>query len=339
MAIIQSVPSAKAVFPRLALLLGATVLAFLFHLGIGGSSLVGPLEIIKELLRGDLGDSAANTIVWRLRLPRALATVAAGAILGGVGAAFQAFFRNPLAEPYIVGVSSGAGIGGTIAFILGLSGWLFGLGSLVLAAIGGLLSLGLVLTLSRRGGLISATTLLIAGVVVSAMLGALMTNLLLLAGEDTNQVLRWLMGSVANVMWPEVGVIWVATVVGLFVLQSQTRSLNALAVSEFSSERMGVDVKKLRFGTLFTGTVMTSVAVGAAGIIGFLGLAAPHVARRVFGPDLRVTLLASAVTGAGLLLIADIIAQTIRPGTELPVGAVTAVLGAPVLLMLLKKRG
>ena len=296
-------------------------------------------DVVPNLLKGNVHSDSANIIVWEVRLPRMLAALLAGAILGAVGAAFQAYFRNALAEPYVIGVSSGAGFGGTVAVVLGLSQSLETLGVVLLAFLGGLLSLWLVIALARRRGGVQVHTLLLAGVVVSAMLSALMTTVLILGGYDTGRVLKWLLGSLAPVFAERLWAMALVLVVGSALLQSQTRRLNAHSVSEFTSERLGVDPKRLRAIVLLSGTAMVSVAVGAVGIIGFLGLLAPHIARRLVGIDLRWSLAASAMVGSVLLLFADLVAQNLHPQVELPVGAVTALLGAPALLWLLKKEG
>jgi iron complex transport system permease protein len=166
-----------------------------------------------------------------------------------------------------------------------------------------------------------------------------MTTLLLLGGFDTNRVLLWLLGSLSNVATARLWAMFAVLVGGLVVLQTQTRALNAFSVSDFTSERLGVDPRKLRRTVLLAGTAMVAVAVGAVGVIGFLGLMAPHIARRVVGIDLRYSLVASALTGSLLLLLADLVAQNLHGNIELPVGAVTALVGAPALLWLLKKQG
>lgn len=305
----------------------------------GGSEQVTIADVVPQLLKGDTGESAANIIVWKVRVPRTFGALLAGAILGCVGAAFQAFFRNPLAEPYIVGVASGAGLGGTVAVVLGISQALMSLGTIVLAFVGGLLSLWLVMSISRRHGGVQVNTLLIAGVVTSAMLSALMTTVLMLGGQDTNRILKWLLGSLGNLSTERLWAMGVVLVAGLFCLRSQSRHLNAFSVSEFTSERLGIDPKRLRLMVLVPGTAMVAVAVGAVGIIGFLGLIAPHIARRLVGIDLRRSLVASTLLGSILLMVADLLAQNLSASYELPVGAVTALLGAPVLLWLLKREG
>ncbi len=305
----------------------------------GGSKQVGLLDVVPQLIKGKTGEDAANVIVWNVRLPRMLAALLAGAILGSVGAAFQAYFRNPLAEPYVIGVSSGAGLGGTLAFVLGVSQAFFSLGSVLLGFLGGLLSLWLVLSLAGRRGGAQVHTLLLAGVVVGAMLSAFMTTVLLLAGEDSGRVLKWLLGNLGTVFNQRLWAMAVVLAIGLYVLQRQARPLNAFSVGEFSAERLGVDPKRLRRSVLLAGTAMVSVAVGTVGIIGFLGLMAPHAARRTVGIDLRACIPASAMLGSVLLMAADLVAQNLHRGIELPVGAVTAILGAPLLLLLLKREG
>lgn len=315
------------------------ILALLLHIGIGSSMWMTPWQIIQEIFKGDQGRTAepANLIVWQIRLPRALGCVMVGAILGSVGAAFQALFRNPLAEPYVVGVSSGAAVGGCIALVFGFSGALFGLAGLVCAFVGGLASLMLVMALARQRGTISVPGLLLAGVVVGSLLAAVLSLVLLAAGKDTNQVLRWLLGSMTPMFWPRLAILTIALTFGLVLLIRDTRRLNAFSVSESSAQRLGVDVPRLRNRVLLAGTAMVAVAVGSVGIVAFLGMVAPHIARGMLGIDLRRSLVGSALLGGILLLGADLAAQRSIPGIELPVGTVCALIGAPTLLILLRR--
>ena len=322
------------------MLLGlVSLLAFLVHVGLGSTLFISPVKVLHELLRGDSGGSdTLNNVVWRVRLPRALGCVLVGGLLGTVGSAFQALFRNPLAEPYIVGVSSGAAVGGALAFVLGFSGALGGMGIMGAAFVTGLLSLALVFAMASRRGVVQVQTLLLSGVVVGALLSAVLSLILLAAGQDTNQVLRWLLGSTTPMFWNRIAAMSAVMLVGGVVMLLQTKSLNAFAISEETAQRLGVDTSALKSVVLVTGTAMTAAAVGSAGIIGFLGLVAPHIARRLLGVDWRWSLPGSAVLGAGLLLAADVVAQRAIPNTELPVGVVTALLGAPFLLVLLRRR-
>jgi iron complex transport system permease protein len=314
------------------LLLGLLVL----HVAVGGSMPLSPLEVASQVAAGPGGDDPASLVVWQLRLPRAATAAVVGALLAVIGAAFQALFRNPLAEPYVIGVSSGAALGGTAAILLGVSGALGGLALSAAGFAGGMGALALALGLAgiQRGG---PDRLLVAGVVIGSMLSAATTVILILGGQDTNQVLRWLLGSITPATWPKAGVACLFLVVVLACLATQARRLNALAMSDEAALRSGVDVAQVRNVILAAGTAGAAAAVGTAGVIPFLGLVAPHIARRWVGEDQRELVPLSALVGACLLVGADLLAQRIQLGTELPVGAVTAILGAPVLLGLLRR--
>jgi iron complex transport system permease protein len=309
--------------PGLLALLGAVLLALALYIALGGSVPLSLVEVVRQLFLGDTGEAGPNAILWRVRLPRAVACGLVGAMLGAVGCSFQALFRNPLADPYVVGVSSGAAVGGTLAVLLG---WEQGLAQPALAFVFGLGALGLVMAIGRKAGS-GSSSLLLAGVVTGAMLAAWVTLNLSLAGQDSGRVLRWLLGSTTPMFWDRVA--WLAVV-------CVSRKLNAVAVSEFMAARQGVDTARVGRIVLIVGAAMVAATVGMVGMIGFVGLVAPHIARRIFGSDLRTTLPGSALIGALLLMAADVAAQRIQPGTELPLGAVTAVLGAPFLLVLLK---
>jgi iron complex transport system permease protein len=325
----------------------AALAAFVLYLGVGSADAgepwklrVAPGEVLRELLAGDRGPqaSAENLIVWQIRLPRALACLLVGAILGLVGSAFQALFRNPLAEPYIVGVSSGAAVGGAAALVLGVAGAFYGLGLMAFAVAAGALSLTLVLALAGRRGATDVQTLLLAGVVVGAMLAAVLALLLFGAGLDANQLLRWLLGSTTPMYWNRIAILAAALAAGLAILLPQAKRLNALAMGEETAQRLGVNAARLKRTLLLTGTGMAAVTVGSVGVIGFLGLVAPHLSRTLLGVDWRWSMLGAGALGAGLLLVSDVLAQRILGGAELPVGVVTAVIGAPFLLALLRRQ-
>ena len=317
------------------------VLAFLLHVGVGSSYWFRPWDTFMEILRGPIdGGPTANFIVWALRLPRAVQALSVGCILGLVGSAFQAQLRNPLADPYIVGVSSGAAIGGVIAIVLGFGSAIGGLGMMVSGFVTGMGALALVYFLAQRRGLVDVTALLLSGVAVGSLLSALTSLVLLGAGKDTNLVLRWLLGSFSGT---QNAVLALIAILGGALLISRSRYLNAFAIGEDTASRLGVDVPRLRTLVLTVGTAMTAAAVGSVGIIGFLGLVAPHISRKLLGVDWRYSLLGSGLVGGALMLLADILAQrgmsaiTRTEGMEVPVGIVTAILGAPSLLVLLKK--
>ena len=328
----------KAAQSILACAFALLFLSFLVHVGVGSSAWYSPWEVLQEILKGDQGQSGVNSVVWSLRLPRAVQCVLTGAILGTSGIAFQALFRNPLAEPYIVGSSSGAAVGGALVYVLGWSGALFGLAMPLAGFVTGLLALMLVLGLATRRGVVETPTLLLAGVVISTMLASVLSLVILAGGEIQVMVLRWMMGSEAEAFWPAIGLMAVTFAVGFPWLWRLSRRLNALSVGEETAASVGVDPLRTRNLVLVLVTAMVSVTVGAVGIIGFVGLVAPHIARRLVGVDLRRALPLSALVGAMLLLLSDAIAQRGVHGTEIPVGIVTAVLGAPTLLVLIRKR-
>jgi iron complex transport system permease protein len=331
----------RAVLIALAVLL---LLAFLLHVGMGSYLWYWPWDTAAEILRGPMENpTTENVVVWATRLPRAVQALLVGCTLGFVGSAFQAQLRNPLVEPYTVGVSSGAAVGAVLSLLLGFGTMLGGLPMMACGFLTGMASLLLVYWLASRRGLVDVTALLLSGVAVSALLSALTSLALLACGRDTNMVLGWLLGSISAATWQQNGILAIFTVAGAAVLVLQSRNLNAFAIGEDTASRLGVDVPRLRSLILAVGTAMTAAAVGAVGIIGFLGLVAPHIARKLLGVDWRYSLLGSGLLGGLLLLLSDIIAQrgmsalTHTPGMEIPVGIVTAVVGAPSLLALLKR--
>lgn len=335
-------PRAARTLVTLALLV---ILAGVVHLGVGSWKWLTPGEVIHELIAGANGKGTNHVIVWDIRLPRCLACIFVGGILGVVGSAFQAYLRNRLAEPYVIGVSSGAAVGGAGSMFLGFGAQWGGLGMIGAGCVTGLASLALVIALSRRNGSVDRGTLLLGGVLVGSLLSSLLSLILLAAGQDTNRVLQWLLGSMTPAFFSKDLVLGIAMVVGTAVLLSQSKKLNALAGGETLAKSVGVNVPRLTQTVLITGTVMTSVAVSSVGIIGFLGLVAPHTARRLVGVDWRWSLPASMLCGSLLLTVSDLVAQRVlgmltqQVGFDPPVGVVTAILGAPVLLVLLKKRG
>lgn len=305
----------------------ATVVAFLAHLALGGSLWYPPLEVARALC--GQGTPETVTVVLDLRFPRALAALGVGLGLGATGAAFQALFRNPLAEPYVVGVSSGAAVGGTLMILLG---WAGAAGTMVGSVAGGVLVLAAVLALARQGDRV-----VVAGIVAASALSGLLTVNLVAAGEDSNQILKWLLGSTTPMDHARAATVTVASMVGGLVLWWNGRQLNALKTGEQTAERLGVDVVRATRTVVGVGGTLASLAVGTAGIVGFVGLAAPHISRGLVGHDERKALPVSACLGAFLLLTADVVAQRALPVGELPLGAVTAVLGAPVVYALLRR--
>lgn len=315
------------------------VLGFFFaHIVVGGGTSAPASEWMAAILAGPSGDSSLATILWQIRFPRALACVFAGGILGSVGFAFQLVFRNPLAEPFSTGISGGASVLGALALGLGLTGLSLEVGVLAASMLGG--GIALLIVLSVGGGMRSTKgdQLIVAGVVVGTVLASMTSLIFLMQGKDSGALMRWLLGSMTPMFWSRVLILAICGLSGAVFLATRGKALDAMAFGDLSAHGMGVNVAKVRREVLIVGTLMTGAAVGATGIIGFLGMVAPHLARKLFGPNSRQGIPMSFLMGSGILLVADILAQRIWSGIELPVGAVTAVLGGPVLYVLLRRR-
>lgn len=316
------------------LLLGAVLLlAALVHLGVGRLNLA-PGQVLTELWRGDVGDTPANTVIWRLRMPRTLMAIGVGLMLGPIGAAFQAFFRNPLAEPYVLGISSGAAAAGALGLLVGLGA---GFDLLILTSVGAGLTLLLVLSLAWARQDRTVTGLLLSGVVLGALLSAGLTLALSAAGQDSGRILRWLLGSLAGASMPSALLVLGVAILSVGIVLPFGRALNAYAVEASLAHRLGVPTARLQWAVLGAGSLAVGVSVGAVGIVGFVGLVTPHLVRGLVGSDVRPLLVGSALLGPVVVLAADLAAQRLLPVGELPLGAMTALIAAPMLLVILQK--
>ncbi|MGW1377483.1 FecCD family ABC transporter permease [Streptomyces sp. NPDC002446] len=310
-----------------------------------GSVQVPPGEvwaIVTHALGADWSEPvwsrARETIVLEVRAPRVLLGAVTGAGLAVVGTAMQALVRNPLAEPYLLGVSSGASLGAVTVIVFGVS--LFGPVSLSAAAFAGaLLTLFLVYATARAGGRITSVRLVLSGVAVAAVLTAVM-DLLLLTGDRGNEaraVLAWTLGGLGGAQW---GTLWLpgaALLLGIAVLLVQSRSLNLLLAGEEAATTMGLDVARFRARMFVLLSLVTGVLVAAAGPIGFVGLMLPHVVRLCVGGDHRRVLPTAALAGAAFLIWADVAARTVAAPMEIPVGVLTALCGGPFFLWLMRR--
>jgi iron complex transport system permease protein len=314
----------------------ALIVAFLLHLMFGTSGFIWPGRIYASLFTGGEWTSE-DEIIRNLRLIRAIASVLVGVSLGMAGSALQSLFKNPLADPYVAGVSSGAAVGGALAFVFSLTATFGYLGMVVGATAGGAISLALVMSLATRRRTLVPERLLLAGVMVGSILSAILSMVLLAAGEDTNRVMHWLLGSLASVGEQDLVPLLVGLVIGAPALIFQAKKLNILALGSDAARRAGVKSGRLSLHVLLATTLMVSVTVGIVGIVGFLGLVSPHIARKLVGVDWRQALIASGLVGGIVLSLADVVAQLVVKGADLPVGIVTAIIGAPFLLILLKR--
>ena len=280
-------------------------------------------------------ESSDAVIVTELRLPRIALGAAVGFALATAGTVMQGFFRNPMADPSIIGVSTGAAVGAVAAIVFrpaiplvpNLQAMAFGVALLAGFA---------VYLIAREGGRTPVATLLLAGVAVQTFLGAVVSYTLLFAGDSLERAVYWLMGHLHAANWGKVGAVWPVAVLGFAVTLAYARELNVLLVGEDDAQTLGVEVERTKQILLVVAAVLTAAAVAVAGVIGFVGLVVPHVMRLLVGPDHRVLLPTSALAGAGFLVATDTLA---RAGpAEVPVGIVTAALGAPFFLYLLRSR-
>ncbi|MDD5176891.1 MAG: iron ABC transporter permease [Sterolibacterium sp.] len=313
------------------LLLAAAMLASMVASLVVGSLQLDPLDVWRALLGEDAG--LAGEVVRNLRLPRALAGLACGGLLALAGALMQVLLKNPLADPYVLGVSGGASVGA-------LAAMLFGLPLLVLHAgafAGALAAMVVVFGLAHGEGSWTQTRLLLTGVIVAAGCGALVALMLSIAPENQLRgMLFWLMGDLSQTESP-----WPALLVLLFGLACVlpfSRDLSLLARGELSAQVLGVPVTKLRLLIYALASLFTAVAVNIAGSIGFIGLIVPHLVRLAAGNDLRLLLPASVLVGGTLLVAADTLARVLIAPQQLPVGVLTALLGVPVFLYLLSRQ-
>ncbi|WP_344704489.1 iron ABC transporter permease [Halomonas cibimaris] len=318
-------------FVPLGLLALGALAALGVSLGVGSASI--PLDRLWAIALGE-GDGLARTMVLELRLPRALSAFAVGGLLAVAGALMQVLLRNPLADPYVLGISGGAAMGALGAMMLGLGGMLAST-----SAFGGaLFSTLLVFGLAHGRGGWAPTRLLLTGIVVASGWGAMITLMLAMTpAERLPGMLYWLMGDLSYAREPGLPLALLAlTCIGLLPLG---RSLNVLARGPRQAAALGVDARLLEWGIYAIASLLTAVAVATAGSIGFVGLVVPHMLRLVLGNDQRIALPACALAGGTLLLLADTLARTVIAPEQLPVGVITALLGVPTFLFLLYRSG
>jgi iron complex transport system permease protein len=284
------------------------------------------------------GSEASATIILDLRLPRVALMALNGAALGAAGAAYQGLFRNPLADPYIIGVASGAGLGATLVLTTFAPATALGLLALPAGAFaGGLLTVALVVAIARVGRSTPVTTMLLAGVAVGSFATSLTTFWMLRSPEGMLRAFNWLLGGYAGGGWAPVAILLPYLAAGLFVLLLSARSLNVLQLEEDEARQLGVNVERLKLLILGAATLMTAAAVAFSGLIGFVGLVVPHVLRMLGGPDYRWVIALSALGGASFLIVADLLARTLLAPQELPLAVITALVGTPFFVFLLRR--
>jgi len=287
---------------------------------------------ILNVLRNS-GNDTNKTIILDLRLPRVIASAIVGMGLSVVGAFFQGLLRNPIADPYVIGISSGAALGATIAIILG-----FGLFGINLAAfVASLITVFIVYAISKAGTKISMTTMILAGTAVSAFISAIISLIMLLNHEEFNRIIFWTMGGFNLISWKSLAFAIPIIVIGALVMYSFSRDINAILTGEEVAEHLGVNTERVKKIIFIAGSLVTAASVSVGGIIGFVGLIVPHICRIIIGADNRILVPFSAIVGAAFLTFADTIARTILIPTEIPIGIITASFGGPFFIYLLIK--
>lgn len=284
-------------------------------------------------------EESIETIVWDIRLPRVVLAGLVGAALALAGATYQGLFRNPLADPYLIGVAQGAALGAVIGFLIPISRTGLGIGLVpLLAFVGALLSVTVVYLIARVGKTVPVTTLILAGVALGALLGAIVAYLAITSGQLLHGIMFWLAGSFSLSQWSEVQIILPVIAVGTIVILLFSRMLNIMQLDEEQAQQLGINVERLKIILLTAATMVTAAAVSFVGIIGFVGIITPHAVRLVWGPDYRFLLPLSLISGAIFLILADVLARTLVAPSEIPIGVITALCGAPFFLYLLRRR-
>ena len=338
--------------PRAAVVLGLLIVvlaAVLLFAAAFGAVRLRPDDLLRMTINHLFGQRFEPTwrpqdeaIFFAIRLPRVAGAALVGAALATAGVLFQGLLRNPLADPYALGVSGGAALGGALGFLLTLSFGFLGFNPVpVLAFLGALAAMALVYGLAQSGGRAPIVTLLLAGFAISAIMGYLVSLLLILNDRlqlNLPRVYGWLLGGISVTQWSQLGV--AVAMIGIAMLGGWLlrHSLDALSLGEETAQQLGVSVESDKRIVIVLGAILTGAAVALGGLIGFVGLFAPHVTRVVIGPRHSLLLPAAALVGAAFLVLADLLARSLLPPTEIPVGILTACVGGPFFLWLLRRQ-
>jgi len=330
------------------LLLGGGLVVALFLANAFGAVNIPLPEILKMALNKmavfhfpSTWKAADETIIFQIRLPRVISSALVGAALATAGVLFQGLLRNPMADPYIIGTSAGAALGATIAMMLPVNLVFLGFGLVAVAAFGGaLVTVILVYNLARVGGKTPIISMLLAGFVVSSLLAAVMMFLMSIGNRlnlNLHAVYSFLMGNISVTSWGQLAIVAPLVIGGIIGARFFAFHLNAFSLGEEGAAYLGIDVEKDKIRILALGALLTATAVSISGLVGFVGLVVPHAVRLSLGPDHRLLLPASALAGAGFLIVADLVARIVLAPVEIPVGVVTAIIGAPFFIYLLRR--
>lgn len=331
----------------IAYLIALTFLLFSMFIGISVGTVSVPFGVIIRSLTHhlfhtiDKGDGLGfSDIVWEIRLPRVILAGFVGASLAIAGAAFQGLLRNPLADPYTLGVSSGASVGAVLTLFLHLTLPLLGDFTLpIFSIMTSILTILMVVLFARKmERSMKVETIILTGIIFSSFLGALISLMIALTGEELRQIIGWLLGSVSMRGWDYIKIIFPFFIVGSLILMFSSYDLNVMSFGEEKAQHLGVHVQRKKLLILLSGSILTGAAVSVSGTIGFVGLVIPHMVRFIWGPDHRHLLPLSMLVGAGFLILADLVSRIVISPTELPIGVVTSLIGAPVFSLILIRK-
>ena len=317
-------PKSHSSFPTVWLLLLAAALAA----AMLGCSMLGVVHFGWD-------EMWQSSIFWNLRAPRIVLSVLVGAALSVCGAAYQSVFRNPLTDPYVLGISSGASVGAAVAILLGLEAYMLGVGTCALVT--GLLTIVVIYRIASIGNRMHTTTLLLTGVCITFLMSAIISFIMVLRQDKMDSIIFWTMGSFASASWTEVAIVAPVVAVGIGIVLYYARHLNLLLAGSETARSLGVEVERVKRVLLLSTTLMVAFCVATCGVIGFVGLVVPHCLRLVLGPDNRRIVPCAIFAGGLFMLLCDTLARTLLMPAELPVGSLTALAGAPLFIYLLYK--
>ena len=312
--------------------MGAANISFIESIKI----MVSKIPWIDRLVEDENIRKSYRLIVLNVRMPRIFLSALIGTGLSIVGSTFQGMFRNPMADPYILGISSGASVGATIAIVLGLGGMVGGLGIIALFAFtGAILTALVVYNIARVGNRVPTLGLILAGVAVGFFLSSVVSMLMFFNRSQLERIVMWTMGSVSTATWSQVGILFPVVIIGSIVILAFARDLNAMSTGEETAKSLGIEVERVKKILLAVSSLIIAFCVSTSGVIGFVGLIVPHSIRLIFGSDQRVVIPFSAVAGAIFMVTCDTLARNLIPPSEIPVGAVTSLIGAPFFIFML----
>ena len=324
------------IFGKIILIIFILIFLTLFSITIGSVKI--PLRDVISVLSGKSADGSLNVIILRLRMPRIAMAIIAGGTLSIIGASLQALFRNPLADPYIIGISSGAALGATSTFFLQrITGKFFIFYLPIFSFIGAFIAMILVYRLSLMGSKVIVENLLLSGVIIGFITNALITIIIAFSEREVHDILFWLMGDLSHAKWEDILIILIPIAFGIGVLLYLSSELNAISLGEEVAYNLGINPESLKRKIFFISSFLVGLVVSFSGIIGFVGLVIPHIVRLLVGADHRFVMPFSILMGSIFLLLCDDIARTIVAPQELPIGVITSLIGAPLFIYLLKR--